>query len=172
MVAKLSQKESPNAQKISQGAEALLQKAYKLAEEDEKAFNRVMQAYKLPKNTEEEKTRRKEAIENALKEATRIPLETAKTMLEVLQKAEAFFPEANKNALSDMGVAVLLAHAGLQGALLNVLINLSGIKDKTFVSEHQMQSQEILEKGEEIAKKMIFDIQNTLLSALSPSTKR
>ncbi|MGE5591651.1 MAG: cyclodeaminase/cyclohydrolase family protein [Bacillota bacterium] len=103
-----------------------------LADRDQGAFRSVMAAYALPKGTEEEKAARQAAIQEALKEATRVPLSTLQQALEILPDALDVIEHGNANARSDGASGYFLAQAALDGALLNVKINLETIKDEGF----------------------------------------
>jgi formiminotetrahydrofolate cyclodeaminase len=126
-----------------------------LAEADTQAFDQVMGAYRLPKETHEEQTTRRAAIQAALRGATQIPLETAKASASVVKLASQVIAKINPNALSDAGAAVLLAEAGLRGAQLNVAINLAGINDPVFVAETQGNLRHIL-SGADKEKERVF----------------
>jgi formiminotetrahydrofolate cyclodeaminase len=95
-----------------------------LAQEDATAYDAVVQARRMPKETEAEKAARSQALGRAMVDAARAPLRAAVVAGEVLDLAERIAPIGNRNAVSDAGVAALLAAAGLRGALLNVRINL------------------------------------------------
>ena len=99
-------------------------------DKDTEAFNKVSAAYKLPKNTDEEKAARSAAIREANIGATEVPFETVKLCLEGLKVTETMVGKSNPNAASDLGVAALNLMAGIRGAWLNVKINLPGIKDE------------------------------------------
>ncbi len=99
---------------------------------DAAAYTAVMNAYRLPKASDEEKRLRHEAIQEALKEAARVPLSVAEMCADLLKLAKAVVSEGNKNALSDGLVAALTARAGMIGALYNVRINLMSIEDSAF----------------------------------------
>lgn len=114
---------------------------------DTEAFNGVMAAFKLPKETEEEKRMRSEAIKEGFKEAVDSPLNIATECLEVLQVAESLIGKFNTNAMSDFGVAGQQAYAGLQGAVMNIQINLPSIKDEAYVAEMRRTVQRLLEEG-------------------------
>jgi len=114
----------------------MLKKKLALAvDEDTEAFNKVMSAMRLPKITPEEQKAREQAIEEANKEAALVPMATAKLCLEVLVLSNDITLKGNKNSASDVGVAGLVARAGVEGACLNVLINLGSIKDENFKSQ-------------------------------------
>jgi formiminotetrahydrofolate cyclodeaminase len=100
-----------------------------LAQQDADAYDVVVRARHLPKETDEEKAARAEALQAAMLEAARIPLRAAVVASEVLDLAERIAPIGNRNAASDAGVAAQLAAAGLRGALLNVRINLPYLAD-------------------------------------------
>lgn len=99
---------------------------------DTEAFNGVMAAFKLPKSTDEEKKARSEAIQSNYKEAVQSPLSIARECREVLTLAHKIIGKSNTNALSDLGVAAEQAIAGMEGAIMNVEINLPSIKDDAF----------------------------------------
>ncbi|HHV42417.1 MAG TPA: cyclodeaminase/cyclohydrolase family protein [Clostridiaceae bacterium] len=101
-----------------------------LVDEDTNAFNSFMAALALPKTTEEEKQARKEALNDASELSMRIPMQVAVKGLSVLRHLEALARYGNKNCLSDIGVAAHLAQTCIEGALLNVRINLPGIADE------------------------------------------
>lgn len=100
-----------------------------LAQQDADAYDLVVRARHLPKESEAEKAARTSALQAAMLEAARIPLRAAVVASEVLDLAERIAPMGNKNAASDAGVAAQLAAAGLRGALLNVRINLPYLAD-------------------------------------------
>jgi glutamate formiminotransferase/formiminotetrahydrofolate cyclodeaminase len=102
---------------------------------DTLAFNQVMDCFRLPKKTAEQKQERADAIEAATKEATRIPLGVLEKCVTALQLAKETALNGNKNSLSDAGVAALAAQAGAEGAYYNVLINLPDIQDRDFTKE-------------------------------------
>lgn len=116
-------------------AEALRLCLTNLADADTQAFDQVMAAYRLPKETPTEQTARQTAIQSALQGATQVPLETARACGAVVKLAAQVIEKINPNALSDAGAAALLAEAGLKGAQLNVAINLADINDPIFVQE-------------------------------------
>jgi len=117
-----------------------------LVDEDTAAFNELMAAFKMPKKTDEQKAARKEAIQRATKQATNTPLEVAELCRETLRRAPRLAEIGNKNAISDVGVGALLLTNAVNGALLNVAINLPGIKDEAFVNAIKTK-REILLRG-------------------------
>jgi len=103
-----------------------------LADADSRAFDQVMAAYRLPKNSDDEKAARTQAIQSALQGATTVPLDTLRACFEALTHAGAVAEHGNRSAASDAGVAVALLQAAADGAHANVQTNLDGIKDDHF----------------------------------------
>ena len=101
-----------------------------LVDEDTEAFNRIMAAFGMPKNTEEDKRLRSDAIQSATLFAAQVPLETMKTSFKAFDICRAMAETGNPNSVSDAGVGALAAHAAVLGAGLNVKINASSLKDK------------------------------------------
>ncbi len=102
---------------------------------DVEAFDAVMAAYGLPKVTDEEKGARSAAIQRALKEATRVPLDCAKASRRVIELSLLVAEHGNTNVITDAGVAALAAHAALKSSALNVRVNTGNIKDSDFVRD-------------------------------------
>ncbi len=107
----------------------IMSRAGVLAEEDSDAFEEVMQSFKLPKETEADKDARRNAIRNATLTATEKPFETAELALKLLRLLPELATKGNANAVSDVGVAGLLASAACKGALFNVDINLDSLPE-------------------------------------------
>lgn len=121
--------------KIAKKAERLMKVLMSLITKDAEAYEEAAFAYKLPEETQKEKRDRKEAIEKALKHATEIPLQTARYSYEVLKLAEFLLKDCNPSVITDLGTAALMAQAAVEGAILNVKVNLASIKDKKFKKE-------------------------------------
>lgn len=100
---------------------------------DAEAYDRVFAAFKLPKETDEEKAVRKEAIQRETKYAAKVPMEVARTASELLPMIDAAARRGNSNAVTDATVAMMCARTAVIGALLNVRINLTSITDEAFV---------------------------------------
>ncbi|HMM22891.1 MAG TPA: cyclodeaminase/cyclohydrolase family protein [Selenomonadales bacterium] len=111
---------------------ALMDSLQQAVDRDTQVFNKVMDAYRMPKATDAEKQVRSAAIQNSLKEAADEPCGAAALCLEVMKKASAMLRIGNRNAASDAAVAGLLAHAALHGALYNVKINIGAVKDADY----------------------------------------
>ena len=125
----------------------------KAIDDDTDAYNKVGAAFKLPKNTDEEKAARSRAIQDATVLATRVPLRTMGISLEALKVAKSLIGKSNPNCSSDIGVGALNLKSALMGAWLNVKINLPGIKDEALRNELFEKGQSMLEEGNKIADK-------------------
>jgi glutamate formiminotransferase/formiminotetrahydrofolate cyclodeaminase len=110
---------------------------------DTAAFNRVMDAMRLPKKTDEDKAARSAAIEEATKEATLVPLDVLRRSLEAAKLARIVVERGNKNSISDAGVAALTARTAAEGAYLNVRINLPGIEDASFKKKTLAEAEKV-----------------------------
>ena len=104
-------------------------------DEDSAAYTRVMDAYRLPKGTDDEKRIRQGAVQDALKGAALVPLSVAEMGVELLMLAEVAVKEGNRNAATDGLVGALMARSGVLGALFNVRINLAAITDDAFCAD-------------------------------------
>jgi formiminotetrahydrofolate cyclodeaminase len=133
-----------------EGAQSLSQSLLRRVDLDTEAFNGVMAGFKMPKETDDEKAARREAIQAAYKEAVQSPLGIARECLGVLRLAKKLVGKSNPNTLSDLGVASQQAYAGLEGAIMNVNINLPSIKDGGFVARIVSETSTFLEDGSKI----------------------
>lgn len=104
------------------------------ADKDTEAFNEVMNAFSMPKASDEEKAQRRKAIQDSMKTAAVVPLEVARLSFIVLNELGTIVKKGNKNAVTDVLVATMLSRTAVLGALYNVKINLMSIKDEEFVS--------------------------------------
>lgn len=120
----------------------------KLVDADTAAFNKIMEAFALPKATDEEKKRRSDAIQSATKYAIEIPFKVMETAAAAMPLAKAMVEMGNPNSVTDAGVGALCIRSAVMGAFMNVRINATGCNDKTFV-------QEIIAKGRAIEEKVI-----------------
>jgi formiminotetrahydrofolate cyclodeaminase len=125
--------------KVAQEAAELKEELAGNIDKDSEAFNQVMAAFRLPQNTEEEKISRSEAIQSSLKQAALVPLGVALDAFKVIELAGIAVEKGNKNAVTDAAVGAIMARTAVLGALLNVKINLSTIKDSDFVSQVSKQ---------------------------------
>lgn len=126
-----------------------------IVDEDSRAFDDVMQAFKLPKATDSEKAARSEAIQAGYKKALEVPLRCGEKCLEILRLQEVFANYGNVHAITDVGVGTLLAYSGLEGALFNVTINLKSIKDEAFKIEIGQKVESLTDEGKKIKDNML-----------------
>jgi len=125
---------------------------------DASAYGMVMDAFSLPKQTEEEKEARKNAIQKAFREACESPRKTSLWCLEVLRLCAFISGKVNVNAVSDLGVGATQALAGLEGAAMNVLINLPSIKDEDYTDEVREEVEGIQDEGRILKSGIMRDI--------------
>lgn len=133
----------------------------RLIDEDAEAFDRVMEAMKLPKDTDEEKAARRAAMERALVEAASVPLAVMGKCVDVISLARVVADKGNRNAVSDAGVAALVGRAGAHAARLNVLINLSGIRSdehRDFVGSSRASLEDLAGRADRLADEVMKDV--------------
>ncbi|MBL7730753.1 MAG: cyclodeaminase/cyclohydrolase family protein, partial [Chitinophagaceae bacterium] len=128
--------------------EQLKNELVQLVDADTKAFNQIMQAFGLPKTTDDEKAARKQAIQEATKFAIEIPFKVMQAAYNSMEVIKAMAETGNPNSVSDAGVGALCARAAVMGAYMNVRINAGGYDDKVYVTD-------ILAKGKEIENNTI-----------------
>ena len=116
-------------------AEAIRKRMLELSQADADVFNIFMNALGLPKNTDEEKAARTAAIQQAYKDAAMVPFEIGELANQIFDLAELASRKGNQNLITDGIIAAINARAAVKAAFLNVRINLSGIKDESFVAE-------------------------------------
>jgi formiminotetrahydrofolate cyclodeaminase len=129
--------------KIRKTAADLRKKLQNDIDNDAKAYQEVLAAFKLPKNTDSEKKQRSSAIQQAFKTAAKVPLGVARDAITIMDLASRAIARGNQNALSDGAVAVLACRAAALAAAYNVKINLGGIKDPDFVEEMTRQIEDL-----------------------------
>jgi glutamate formiminotransferase/formiminotetrahydrofolate cyclodeaminase len=118
-----------------------------LVDEDTRAFNGIMDAFGLPKSTDEEKTARTNAIQEATKNAINVPLMIMKTTFSAFEVIREMTREGNPNSVTDAGVGALCARSAIIGAYLNVKVNSSGLKDAAFVSKVIQEAEKIKDES-------------------------
>lgn len=133
-----------------------------LVDEDTEAFNRIMEAFGLPKGTDEEKAARTAAIQAATRFATEVPLHTMKAAFNVFELCKAMAEEGNPNSVSDAGVGVLAARAAVLGAGLNVKINASGLKDREVADKFVAEANELIEKANQLEAEILKIVESKL----------
>ena len=130
-------------------------------DEDTDAFNGVMAAMRLPKATPEEQEARARAIEDGYQQAARVPLGTARLCLQAIELAGEVARKGNVNSASDAGVAALMGRAGVEGAALNVLINLGTVKDETFKKECREEVASLVAQASRLAEEIVAHVRGT-----------
>ncbi|MFN8577833.1 MAG: glutamate formimidoyltransferase [Candidatus Sericytochromatia bacterium] len=168
MVANLSAGKRGWDDKIEQMSEIAYQsqiikdKLLFLVDEDTRAFNKVMDAFALAKNTEQEKQIRKDAIENANKYAAEIPLKVMETAFESFSFIKEMVENGNPNSITDAGVGALCVKSCIHGAYLNVKVNVSGISDKNFTENLMSKANKILENSKTLEKEILEIVENKI----------
>ncbi len=136
---------------VRDSADNLRAELESLIEEDEAAFNKVMEAFKLPKGTDEDRAARDAAIEAANKGASQVPLTVMKKALSALELARTVAAKGNQNSITDAGVAGLMGMAAVEGAGYNVRINLTGLKDAEFAARMKGEVEEVTKTAQAVA---------------------
>jgi glutamate formiminotransferase/formiminotetrahydrofolate cyclodeaminase len=139
------------ALKGQEGRNKLLQ----LVDEDTRAFNSLIEAFRMPKETDADKQARTSSIQKATMRAIDSPLHTMRAAFELFPLLDAMTREGNPNSVSDAGVGAVCALAAVEGGYMNVMINLSGLKDKQAADAYKKEAEEIWQKAVEAKKKII-----------------
>lgn len=147
---------------LAVNAQELKDELLVLVDRDTAAFNVVMDCFRLPKKTEAEKAARDAAIKAATKNATTVPFNVMQTSLKVLELTETVSRHGNVNSLSDAGVAALAATTAIDGARLNVLINLPGTGDGKFAAEMCQSVAEISRKARRMSRNIIRRVEQKI----------
>jgi len=134
--------------------ERLRAELQRLTQADTEAYGQVSAAYKLPRETDEQKAARAAAIEEALKTAAGVPLAATRACHAVLRIASALVGKGNPNLITDVGVAAKFALAALECAVLNVEINLVSIKDQAFVSGVMEELKPLIRESEVLGREV------------------
>lgn len=119
-----------------------------LVDEDTHAFNRILDAVRMPKGSDAERTARSEAMTAATKNAIDVPLRIMRTAVEAFDLLEAMAKDGNPNSISDAGVGALCARTAVRGAYLNVLINMDGLEDDEYVRSTRDEAERLLSDAE------------------------
>lgn len=130
-----------------------------LVDEDTNAFNKIMNAFGLPKGTDEEKKARTQAIEDATKYACEIPFKVMETAYSILPMLAAMIEQGNPNSITDAGVGVLCVKTAVRGAYFNVLVNAQGLKDRAFAEDIKSRAKQILDKNHAEADALVAKVE-------------
>ena len=142
-------------------ANSIMRESAILATKDSDSFDEVMAAFKLPRNTDEEINIRRETIRNSTLLAAEIPYKTALLALDLLEVMKPLSMHGNANAISDVGVAALLATAGCKGALFNVEINLNSLPSE-YGTEIREDYVRIIDECRAISKEIMHNVKSRL----------
>lgn len=144
---------------IASKGQSLKEKLVNMVDEDTNAFNKIMDAFGLPKSNDEEKEVRHKAIQDATEHATRVPLEVMKLAFESMEPIKQMAQFGNPNSVTDAGVGALAARSAVMGAYLNVKINAADLENKSLAAK-------LLEEGRQIEDKTIA-LENEILAVVN-----
>lgn len=147
---------------ILEKAQLLKEQLLSLVDKDAEVFEPLSKAYGLPKNTEEEKRKRDEIMENALRMACSVPVEIMEKAMEAIALHEELATKGSRIAISDVGVGVLLCKSALMGASLNVFINTKLMKDRQYADEINSRIDEMLKSGIKRADAVYMEVESGL----------
>lgn len=147
---------------VSRKALSLQTRMMYLVDEDAQAFDALLAARRLPRDSAEAKGKREAAIQRATRKAAEVPLELARRSIEALKLAEVAVRQGNVNAISDGGVAALLGEAAFRGAVYNIRINLSSLTDEPYKKAVE-QELETLEEQMAALKNLVMDLMDKKL---------
>ena len=148
--------------KWAEKGQALKDTLLALVDEDTNAFNVIMNAFGMPKGTPEEKEARSQAIQDATKYATEVPMKTIKAAFEVFDICEAMIKKGNPASVSDAGVGVLCARAAVHGAYLNVKINASSLDDKEYAAKMINEAHDYVLKADRKERSLMRKTENVI----------
>ncbi len=134
----------------------------KLVDEDTQAFNKIMDAFGLPKNSEQEKVARTKAIQQATEFATQVPFETMQLCFDSMEVMKAMAEQGNPNSVTDAGVGAIAARAGVHGAYLNVKVNASGLHDKDFSTSIINRATVLLQKARQLEEDILKIVESKI----------
>jgi glutamate formiminotransferase/formiminotetrahydrofolate cyclodeaminase len=153
---------------LAERAQATKRALAELVDEDARAFNSVMEARRKPRATDLERHARDEALQVAIRRAAEVPLDAARLSLEAIELARLAARVGRPDAASDAGTAALLARAALEGAVLNVLINLRGIEDEAFTRACRTEAGQLRALGRQICDDVVDRIHDSLSHEAAP----
>jgi glutamate formiminotransferase/formiminotetrahydrofolate cyclodeaminase len=134
----------------------------KLVDEDTRAFNKIMDAFGLPKGNDAEKSARTKAIQEATKNAIEVPFRVMELSLKSFDVIKAMAETGNPNSVSDAGVGALCARSAVYGAWLNVKINASSYSDKRYTARKLQRGKQILDKAKELERKVLAIVEKKI----------
>jgi len=134
----------------------------KLIDEDTQSFNEFMKALKMPKDTFKQITERQQAMGDATLYSIKVPYKTASLSLDAMKELEFLVDNGNQNAITDIGVGTLMLCTGLEGAILNVKVNLMGLENKELAKKYADSCEEMLKQGKEIRDKILDKVHSAI----------
>lgn len=149
------EEEWPIAQKVIDECAPLCSALSLQVDKDTEAYNLVAAAFKMPKETDEDKAVRRKAIAEATLVATEVPFETLRLAVEVMELAAALPGHYNTNCASDLGVGIHNLHTCAHGAWMNVMINLGGVKDPEKAAFFSEEGKKLIARANEITQKVL-----------------
>jgi len=152
----------PEVKEITGAAYFIINQLEKLVAADIAAFGKFMDVYRLPKTTDEEKAKREEQMQKALKKATDTPMEIARTLLDALVITDKLAKIGNTMAISDAGVAAYVCEASLNGVLLSVDINIPMVKDEEYVKNILAEKEQMVAMAKELKDKAVAVVQERM----------
>jgi glutamate formiminotransferase/formiminotetrahydrofolate cyclodeaminase len=147
---------------LAQKGQDILADLLKAVDEDTAAFNAIMNAFSLPKDTDEEKQARKKAVQEATKLACMIPLGVMKTAAGAMDVLEAMVEKGNPNSITDAGVGALCIRTAVHGAFMNVKINAGGLEDKTYVKQLMTEAEQVFASTEDRVSKLVLKVEDKI----------
>jgi methenyltetrahydrofolate cyclohydrolase len=150
---------------VLQRSEELRRTFTTLVEQDTEAFNKVMEAFSLPKENDDQKALRSAAIQGATKEAALVPLRVMKHIIDALALTKIIAEKGNANSASDAGVSALMLQAGCEGAALNVQINLNSTTDAEFVGWHTDEVTSLLRTSRSATEEILRTVRRKISPA-------
>ena len=151
--------------KVLDQSEALREKFAALVDEDTEAFNKVMEAYGLPKDSDDQNALRTAAIQEATKEAALVPLSVMNYIIDALALTRVVAEKGNANSISDAGVSAFMLRAAAEGAALNVQINLQSIIDSEFVGWRSDEVATLLRTAESATEEILAVVRKKINNA-------
>lgn len=143
-------------------ADELRARLLELVDADALAYGRVTAAYRLPRETEAQKAERSRAVQEAFREAARIPLHTLRAAADCLELVRAAVEQGNPNCITDAGTAAELIRAAAVGAAYNVRVNLGGIRDDDFTTRLEAETRDILDRVRREADELAAEVESRL----------
>ena len=137
-----------DCRRILEQADRARARCLEMLTEDEQAFSALMEAYRMPRATEAEQSKREATIQRTLRGATESPLQCAELCSELIDRSREISTIGNRNVISDAGVALLAAYGGMRSGALNVYINLGAIKDDVYATNITRRLENCLIAGE------------------------